>query len=888
MSSPNCFEKIRDEFKDIFDDQTLRSSMQSLQNAMEDARAKGLDLHAELKRKGTDIMNDKEADLQMKEFRFYREKERLLNDMKNAQPFLKRSKGIFQWIKSKITGTETGVKGSRLNTETKILQGIHRGLGKFTQELEKRNLMPLFNARENEVELFQALQRESIKNPQIQEIADVFHSIMDKEEELLKREGFFRKYKLADRALYQFHSQSELLKTHDTFQASQLWHEEGIPFGQKLADEIAQRVKNVKHTITGVKTPAVRFEKAFQRWLNYIHPSEEGSRLDIKRTFGEYDADTYSKQVQFLREAFRSLTNDGKLFVENENLESRLEHRRILHFTDAETAVQYNRKFGFGTVPDAMLHEMESTIRNRTLVQDWGFNPTSYLGKLIQMGEKDEKFRFRVGAGKEQVLLKRYLDDIQGNLTNSRSLGARIGANIRSFINFHLGSVIFTALTDYGPAAEEMNRAMGNYGRGAVQLVKNMFSHIPAFQNEEMHALETRLGARPHDATFREIFGSMFKANTNNQMGAMTRFTGIADQPGKLMSNLQRLFFKAGMLQWHDNSVRGGLAGALAHHLALNKDIPFQALTEADRRILASYNIDDYWDLLRKTPTKEIDGLHYISPENAQAIDDQSIIEYLHQHGVQRVNKGRIQDVRDELENSLGTYFEDRMNHAILRPSAADRQFFLRGQPSGTLYGEIARFIAQFKMYPLTFLTRSFASKIYGQGAENFYNAMVKGQADYHGLLRMSAALLFLGAAANAASSLSNNETPLDPMSPNGFKQMFDRSGVGGLLGDLLMRDPNQYGRPGIGDELAGPALGDMGNITNFLVGALHGDATTKQAFNLIKNNIGPLRLFWTKMPVDYLLAHLLGQNGRQNYWMNRRNQLLQNGQDFAFYNPGT
>lgn len=840
-----CFDEAKTAYGSVFSDEDIRGAVSELRESLETSSSENARIHDQLNNTAVGLRDEYERKASEDEFLFYRNLEIRNKQLLKVLQFSERKDGLNKGIKSLLSGTQTGIKGSRSSLEVKMRSGARREIGIMQKEIEDSNLSPYFNSRDHEVELADSISGKHVDNPKIRELASIINKAYDRIDHLYKRQGMFID-DLDNRVTRNFHTTSELMKTHDSIAASTAWRSSELK-NNKFVDQ------------------SKVFEKAFQRWLSYIHPSIDNSLLDVDRTFNKHP-DDYDKQVEFMRNSFNSLTNGGNIYDDADDLRMKLKKHRVLHFKDGESLIKYNKKFGTGSLQDSIINDLMSAHNNISILEDFGVHPRKMIKNIIKKSESiDERNKFKFYKKANLNKLLNLYDDMTGGLNDPASKISAISSRLRGWTNVtRLGSVFLQAITDLGPVSLEMGRAQGSFFKGMKTAIENL-----------------TIGKISQD---KKILNSLLGVYTHQSTGEMTRFFMTDDSPGKWLTKMQRLLFKLGGMQWWDNSHRGGLSGMLSHMLAMNKHIPFDKLSDEDKHILSLYDLDDKWDMIRSAPIKLLDKREYITPDSARNISDDKVKEYLRGLGAKRITKTRINDVKRDIENNLGAYFEDRMSHAILHPDAADRQFFLRGSRSGQFWGSLARMVAQFKMYPTAFITKPLSRLIYGKGADSLWDAIVKGKGDMVGMAQLVGYVTLLGYLSNAARSISNNETPDDPTSSAALYNALRTGGGLGIYGDLIFNKYNKFGR-GFLDQVTGPSINNISDGINFFSGLIHGQASGTAFKHLLKNNIPLIRLFYTKLPFDYLLNHTIGNTLEPDYYDKRIKQLQKQNKSFIF-NP--
>jgi hypothetical protein len=216
----------------------------------------------------------------------------------------------------------------------------------------------------------------------------------------------------------------------------------------------------------------------------------------------------------------------------------------------------------------------------------------------------------------------------------------------------------------------------------------------------------------------------------------------------------------------------------------------------------------------------------------------------------------QIKRARNKLVSRFRTFFQDRNDFAVLIPGARERSFFHQGLQPGTLFGEAARFIAQFKTFPLTVMTKPLERDILAGGADSILqglNPMNSAHADYWALGKFIAGMTIFGAAGMALSDRAKGVTTRDWTS---IDTMHDAAILGGSLGlytDFVL-GPYGTNKYDALNAFAGPVLGQFPDLISVTTGALNGDPQAKKRLNIAMSIAPGLNLFYIRRMVDYFI----------------------------------
>ena len=101
--------------------------------------------------------------------------------------------------------------------------------------------------------------------------------------------------------------------------------------------------------------------------------------------------------------------------------------------------------------------------------------------------------------------------------------------------------------------------------------------------------------------------------------------------------------------------------------------------------------------------------------------------------------------LRDDLETALRSSFVDRADGGGPTPGARERAILRQGTRPETPVGEAVRFIAQFKAFPVTMLSRVLGRASGANTTRQFFQNMLTGKGDVLGIAHMIVAMTALG-----------------------------------------------------------------------------------------------------------------------------------------------
>lgn len=561
-----------------------------------------------------------------------------------------------------------------------------------------------------------------------------------------------------------------------------------------------------------------------QAWMERISPL-----LDQERTYKGADPQ------EFLDKTYDALStgvhlksqgaDDGKLFEFKGpgNLAKRISQRRVLHFKDAASARAYRQEFGKSDFMEGVLLDFDRSARNIALMETLGTNPRAMFDTLLD----ETRIKFRDQPDKIKTLqntraLRNFYDEVDGTVLIPESpRGAQVGSVLRAIQSMaKLGGALISSFSDIPVKASELQfqgfGILESYGVTLSDIGKGMGS------------------------SDRKQLASMLGVGLDGMSGTIaSRFTASDDLPGA-MSKLMRLFFKLNGLTWWTDSSKIGTGLAMSNRLASFKNKSFNQLDEDTARLFNNFGISaDDWDIIRKTASKFEDGNEYIMPEIIQDLPD---------------NLFKSPREKDLLETKLRSYYADRVDFATLTPDARERAILTQGYRRGTIEGEFARTVTQFKSFPVTLL-----AKVYGRA---FYG---KGKADIPALMQTVIATTAIGYLAMSAKDVAKGRKPRDPENKETWVAALLQGGGMGIMGDFVFGEYNRFGQDFV-TTAAGPTAGTINDLARIYAAAKAGKDPSSKALTTMINNTPFANLFYLRPALNYMFLYQLQEQLNPGY----------------------
>lgn len=347
-------------------------------------------------------------------------------------------------------------------------------------------------------------------------------------------------------------------------------------------------------------------------------------RLDIDRTFEGRDIDETLKGI------FENLSNGTHYKVPDKitgfkggtsNIGRRLSEERFFHWKSADDWFEYNQKYGYGNISQAIFKQMEITARNVVMMRKLGPNPKDTLNKVVEYikARKDTDAKTQKELDKaigKYGKLNHQFDEISGATQMiHNNYAAKVGYLTRGFNAItQLGGAVIASLTDIGGIMTHLKYQ-------GFDLFDGVHTSVSAL------AKGRRADEIPEVLSSNGVFH-------DSMIGEIANVGFAEDGAPGMMAKMTNLFFKWNGLTWWTESLRSSTILAMSNLFAHRKNLAFDQLNAENQRVLKQYNIDaDKWDMARQTATKASDGKEYLMPHKIADLPDQVFADYLIKRG---------------------------------------------------------------------------------------------------------------------------------------------------------------------------------------------------------------------------------------------------------------
>ena len=597
----------------------------------------------------------------------------------------------------------------------------------------------------------------------------------------------------------------------------------------------------------------VRVLKAGQdTWAQQVLPLLDRTRYVLEDGTRMNDAQV----LDVLRGAWETISSDGMNKTQPGSFQgsgaraNRGSESREIHFKDGEAYLGYLRTFGMGSMYDAMIGHIGGLARDIGLVERYGPNPAAQMRLQFDQAARDAGTAVNDLPRSFGTRPQAYWDLLSGAAgTPANARMAQLGQHARNVQTFgKLQGAVLSSVTD-----------LGTY---FVTTGYNRLSYWDALRN-----LARAGGSEAQD--FMNAHGMIAESLISD----LNRWTGenVAQSwSGRIANATMRLSL---MNAW-TNSLRRGFQLTHMAGMARLADTDWAALTPYDRWRMetAGLTVDD-WALMRAAPRDNFRGQPMLTPDGIYATGDPRAAQVVARY--------------------LGM-LADESETAIINPDLATRAATtLGGTQAGTVRGELARAVMQFKSFPLAMMSRHWRRMLETpQGMDGA--PMLANRLAYAATMMVT--LTALGAVAFQTKQMVSGKDPVDMTNAKFWTRAMAQGGGLGFVGDMLLADTT--GDRGqldtLGRALLGPSFGSLadaweltkGNVDEMIAGKdTHAGA---EGFRFARSHLPLVNLWYAKEALNHAGLHALQENLSPGYLNRMQQRARKDWQQDFWWTPGT
>lgn len=591
-------------------------------------------------------------------------------------------------------------------------------------------------------------------------------------------------------------------------------------------------------------------------WVEAILP-----KLDRARYADDIGQPLDDAQMRaFLGKAWDTIATNGHANAEpgkftgtGKKANRHAEHRQI-HFKDAESVIAYWGDFGERTAADILLGHIDTMARDIAFIEHFGPNPDITFRTLRDRALKAATMAEPKKTGSlegQAVKLDILYDYAAGKIKPSANQAVSNAADTIAQLNTagKLGGAALASLFGDKPMMEAVSH----------------LNNLPMLQR-----WRTELAVlNPKNVADRRLLQQQGLMLDSVRSGLQRFYEGLGQTgaTGKLANAVMRVTGMQAINDIRKGAFGASLMSAIGDQIAAGKG--FKDLADSDIRTLKNYGITEAdWKIWQQAKLQDLGhgNQHALTPEAISRIE-----------GIDADAK------RNAIVKLLGAV-NTESEFAIVTPGWKERAAFYGDLQRGTVKGEIARSVLQFKSFPWAMFHRM-ADAVANKDTPVSKAAMTA---------YLVTATTLAGAMLMQTREMLSGKDPRDMTDPRFMASAFLQGGALGIYGDFLYSvNSTRYGSGPL-EALAGPTVGpllEMGLVQPLTAAkkAMDGKETHLAAQTLqdIKGFVPGGNIWYTKAALDHLIWQQAMEALSPGYLSNIRSRTAKEyGQDW-WWTPG-
>lgn len=580
--------------------------------------------------------------------------------------------------------------------------------------------------------------------------------------------------------------------------------------------------------------PVKMLKMGKDKWVSFTV-----DRIDRGRYLSETGGRLPDNEVaEMLMDVFDTITTGGlskldagspSFSTKGGGIAKRHDAHRALHFKDAATTIEYNNELGRGTLFQAMGQHITSMARDIALMEQWGPSASANFKQIETRAKINDGGLKAVAVG---VSLENVWDVVAGLNHPYNVRAADFNNKIRAWNSTRLlGGAVISSVTDIGSMIGQATK--NNIGIGPI--------------------LRDFVSLPKADA---EIVGFMAESllNRTNRWMEGGGTDGIIQKMGDFT-------FRASLLNMWTDRLKEAYAISQSAALAKFSRVKWEGLDNSDKVMLSRNGVDEATWNIWNLATPAVGGRHtsLLNVDSVMAIE------------------GIDPQVKRQAAYKLMGYIMEQSDSAVTSVNL-EHKARLGAHKKGTLGGETARHLYQFKSFPLAMTSRMM---------DNLADiAAAKGKAKA-GLWAAQQAVVMvgLGAMAIQGKSIIAGKDPEDMESGDFWKRAVIQSGGLGIFADIINTGIGGESRTGaanwmnlagptasLGVDLASVTLGNAGEAMRQMTGGKEVNTNMQAELTRIaSNNIPAVKLWYTRAALDRFVFHELQEMSSPGYLDSKR-----------------
>lgn len=632
------------------------------------------------------------------------------------------------------------------------------------------------------------------------------------------------------------------------------------------------------------------------------------------------------------------------------------EHRE-LHFKDADSFLQYMADYGRGSMYDSMVSHIGGIARDIGLVERYGPNPNATMRLQFDLAAAADKADVDNLPRSFGMRPQSYWDQINGTATSPASARlAQIGTDMRNIQTFgKLAGAVISSITDVGTyiVTTGYNRlsywdAIANYAKVAGSKDARDFLTTHGIISESMIGDMNRwTGDNIKQTWSGRLAQSTLKLSLMNawtdtlrRAFSLTMMQGLArlskTEWGKLgewdRMHLERkgitaedwaVITKAELTEFSGaehltpESIRKVAEDVFgqqvtapmkpAAHEAMRRAEATAARTNADKMKSELAAVHQAIDAdASRTPDEKVELRKRESARSGAASAEATRLENALDRTVAKYQadyfslSAQHADTRaSQIIATVLGLIQDESEFAVINPDLATKTLGSGGGVQrGTVKGELARSVMQFKSFPIAMVSRHWRRMLDAPKVSDGSAPLMANRLMYTGSMLVTTTAL--GAIALQAKQVVSGKDPIDMTGPHAAKFWAKAAAQGGglsIVGDMLLNDPGNSTSDAVRSMMgtaAGPvastvAQGAAIGIENAWKAAK--DKKTHAAaemISLVRQNAPYVNVWYAKVAIDHAGMHAIQENLSPGYLGKMKQRAQKDFGQSYWWQPGS
>lgn len=532
------------------------------------------------------------------------------------------------------------------------------------------------------------------------------------------------------------------------------------------------------------------------------------------------------------------------------SIAKRMSKERVFFFKDPKDEIAYAKEFGYQTIFENMLANIDQKGRQVGIMDRVGPNAEMNIDAAVtsilkEMKTKADPKDVAKMAKLSDYMRGRFKQDVLPFVTGSNLINTDNFWDNTTAINAGIqrwsllgGSGLVSFIVDPFVKSFSAYRRSGEFGYAMNEYFNTFTFMFKNLDNPAVQDLLADLGATNDHML--KTYNPRFSDN------------GISmSRPQEVVGQIDNFFFYANGQYFVDTRNRAQSTIGISLFLGRQSNKKYDQLSVEARDVLNKHAIDaTEWDAIRKS-TGDYQGSKVIKTAKLLDLDEGEVAAILSARG-EKPTTYKINKFKNDLRTKTQGLFNDESNYSILSADERVRSLMFGGE-RGTFKSFFWKSALQFKNYPFAYIQRILNREIYdGNQSKGKMIANLAG----------AIALTTIGGYITLnVDALRRGQEPKE-FGPMTIADSMIRGGGLGIYSDFLytlLQD--RYGVSSL-ERTLGPTAGDTVMFGKILSGIAQGDGdkTLDNTANLLMKNLPGSNIFWLKPILDYAVINQMNE----------------------------